>query len=41
MPLSDVALALGITQAGVKTRINRTLKRLRPAIGAAEVKIDG
>ena len=41
MPLREVATALGITQAGVKTRINRALKRLRPAMTAAEVKIDG
>ena len=41
MALSDVAAALGITEAGVKTRINRALKRLRPAMGAAEVKADG
>ena len=41
MPLTEVALALGISQSGVKTRINRALKRLRPAIGAAEVRADG
>lgn len=40
MPLSEVALALGISQPGVKTRINRALKRLRPAMGAAKVKVD-
>ena len=41
MPLSEVATALGISQAGVKTRINRALKRLRPGIEAAEVNVDG
>ena len=41
MPLIEVAMALGISQAGVKTRINRALKRLRPAIGAAGVRVDG
>jgi RNA polymerase sigma factor (sigma-70 family) len=41
MPLSEVAMALGISRAGVKTRINRALKRLRPAIGAVKVKVDG
>ncbi len=41
MPLSDVAIALGISQPGVKTRINRALKRLRPAMGIAEVRVNG
>jgi RNA polymerase sigma-70 factor (ECF subfamily) len=41
MPLSDVGVALGISQAGVKTRINRALKRLRPAMGAAKVNANG
>jgi RNA polymerase sigma-70 factor (ECF subfamily) len=41
MPLSDVAIALGISQAGVKTRINRALKRLRPAMGVSEVRVNG
>ena len=41
MPLSDVAVALGISQAGVKTRINRALKRLRPAMGVSEVRVNG
>jgi RNA polymerase sigma factor (sigma-70 family) len=40
MPLSEVAQALGISQPGVKTRINRALKRLRPAMGAVKVKVD-
>lgn len=40
LPMSDVAVALGISQAGAKTRINRALKRLRPAMRAAEVKVD-
>jgi RNA polymerase sigma-70 factor, ECF subfamily len=36
MPLSDVAVALGISVPGVKTRINRALKRLRPEIAVSE-----
>jgi len=36
MPLNDVALALGISVPGVKTRINRALGRLRPAIAVSE-----
>lgn len=41
MALSDVALALGITVAGVKRRINRALKRLRPAMALSEVSVNG
>jgi RNA polymerase sigma-70 factor (ECF subfamily) len=41
MPLSDVAVALGISVPGVKTRINRALKRLRPAMAVSEARIDG
>jgi DNA-directed RNA polymerase specialized sigma24 family protein len=41
MPLSDVAIALGISVPGVKTRINRALKRLRPAMEISEVKVGG
>jgi RNA polymerase sigma-70 factor (ECF subfamily) len=41
MPLSDVATALDISQSGVKTRINRALKRLRPAMGVSEVRVNG
>lgn len=41
MPLSDVAIALGISVPGVKTRINRALKRLRPAMGVSEVRVNG
>jgi RNA polymerase sigma factor (sigma-70 family) len=41
MPLSDVAVALGISLPGVKTRINRALKRLRPALGVSEVSVNG
>ena len=36
MSLSDVALALGISVPGLKTRINRALKRLRPALAVSE-----
>jgi DNA-directed RNA polymerase specialized sigma24 family protein len=41
MPLDEVSLALGISVAGVKTRINRALKRLRPAMGVTEVRVNG
>ena len=41
MPLTDVAVALGITVPGVKTRINRALKRLRPAMRISEVRVNG
>lgn len=41
MPLSEVAIVLGISPAGVKTRINRALKRLRPAVAPTGVKVDG
>lgn len=41
LPISDVAIALGLSPAGVKTRINRALKRLRPAMGASEVRVHG
>lgn len=41
MPLSEVALALGISTGGVKTRINRALKRLRPAMEVSEVRLNG
>ena len=41
MPLSDVAVALGISVGGVKTRIKRALKRLRPAMGVSEVRVNG
>ena len=41
MPLSEVAIALGISVGGVKTRINRALKRLRPAMRVSEVQING
>ncbi|HKW72887.1 MAG TPA: RNA polymerase sigma factor [Candidatus Dormibacteraeota bacterium] len=41
MPIGDVAIALGISEAGVKTRINRALKRLRPAVRASDVQVNG
>jgi RNA polymerase sigma factor (sigma-70 family) len=41
MPLADVAVALGISLPGVKTRINRALKRLRPAIAVSEARVNG
>ena len=41
MPLSDVALAVGISVPGVRTRISRALKRLRPAIEISEVRVNG
>jgi RNA polymerase sigma-70 factor (ECF subfamily) len=41
MPLTDVAVALGISVPGVKTRINRALKRLRPAMAVSEARVNG
>jgi RNA polymerase sigma-70 factor (ECF subfamily) len=41
MPLSEVAVSLGISTAGVRTRIKRALRRLRPAIAISEAAIDG
>jgi RNA polymerase sigma-70 factor, ECF subfamily len=41
MSLSDVAVALGISESGVKTRIHRALKRLRPAMAVSEVRVNG
>ena len=38
MSLSDAALALGISVPGLKTRINRALKRLRPALAVSEAR---
>lgn len=40
MPISDVAMALGISPAAVKTRINRALKRLHRRL-EPEVRVDG
>jgi RNA polymerase sigma factor (sigma-70 family) len=37
MPIAEVAMALGIGVAGVKSRINRALKRLRPLLTVSEV----
>jgi RNA polymerase sigma-70 factor (ECF subfamily) len=41
MPLVDVATALGITVGGVKKRINRALRRLRPELEVSEVRANG
>jgi RNA polymerase sigma-70 factor (ECF subfamily) len=41
MPLTDVAVALGISVPGVKTRLKRGLKRLRPAMGASGATANG
>ncbi len=41
LPLTDVAIALGMTVPGVKTRINRALKHLRPAMRSSEVRVNG
>jgi RNA polymerase sigma-70 factor (ECF subfamily) len=35
LPLSEVAQALGLKESGVKSRINRALKRLRPLLAEA------
>lgn len=37
LPLEGVAVALGISFAGVKSRINRGLKRMRPALRTYEL----
>lgn len=39
LPLEEVAVALGISVAGVKSRINRGLKRMRPALHGYEVPV--
>jgi len=36
LPLDQVAIALGISLAGVKSRINRGLKRMRPGLSSYE-----
>jgi RNA polymerase sigma-70 factor (ECF subfamily) len=41
LPLNDVALALGISPAGVRTRIKRALRRLRPAVAISEAPANG
>jgi RNA polymerase sigma-70 factor, ECF subfamily len=41
MPLVDVAAALGISVGGVKKRINRAMRRLRPALEVSEARANG
>jgi RNA polymerase sigma-70 factor, ECF subfamily len=41
MSLADVGAALGISTNGVKKRINRALKRLRPALAVTEARVNG
>ena len=41
MSLNEVATALGISTSGVKKRINRALKRLRPAMAINEARVNG
>jgi RNA polymerase sigma factor (sigma-70 family) len=41
MSVADVGAALGISTSGVKKRINRALKRLRPALEVTEAKVNG
>jgi RNA polymerase sigma factor (sigma-70 family) len=41
MSLNDVSVALGISPAGVRTRIKRALRRLRPAVGISEARVNG
>jgi len=36
LPLDEIATALGLTTAGVKSRINRGLRRLRPLLASEE-----
>ena len=37
LPLDEVAVALGLTKSGVKSRINRALKRLRPLLAEEQI----
>jgi RNA polymerase sigma-70 factor (ECF subfamily) len=39
LPLEAVAVALGLSVPGVKSRINRALKRLRPSLRGGEVLV--
>lgn len=41
LSLEEAATALGISTSGVKKRINRALKRLRPAIAVSEARANG
>lgn len=41
MSLADVGAALGVSTSGAKKRINRALKRLRPAIAITEARVNG
>jgi RNA polymerase sigma-70 factor (ECF subfamily) len=41
MPVAEVGAALGISTSGAKKRINRALKRLRPALAITEAKVNG
>jgi RNA polymerase sigma-70 factor (ECF subfamily) len=41
MPLAEVAASLGVSTSGAKKRINRALKRLRPAIAVSEARANG
>jgi RNA polymerase sigma-70 factor, ECF subfamily len=41
MSVADVAAALGISTSGVKKRINRALKQLKPAIEISEARANG
>ena len=41
MPLSDVATALGLSVGGVRSRVKRALRKLRPALELSEVSVNG
>jgi RNA polymerase sigma-70 factor (ECF subfamily) len=41
LSLNDVSVALGISPAGVRTRIKRALRRLRPALAISEATANG
>lgn len=41
LSLAEVAVALGISTSGAKKRINRALKRLRPAVAISEARVNG
>jgi RNA polymerase sigma-70 factor (ECF subfamily) len=41
LSVADVGAALGISTSGAKKRINRALKRLRPAMAVSEARVNG
>ncbi len=41
MTVADVSAVLGISPAGVRTRIKRAVRRLRPAMQVSEARVNG